>query len=128
MKKEIIIIDDDPIYRMIVSITLKNMDASLTIIECEDGEMGLAKLEHLKSSDAKIIVFLDINMPILNGWSFLEAIEKYNLNHPNQLIIYMVSSSIDKEDVLRAKEYGFVRGFLHKPLSKEDFTKIVDMV
>lgn len=125
MKKEIIIIDDDPIYRMIVSITIKGIDSSLRINECGDGKIGLAKLEHLKNSDAKIIVFLDINMPILDGWSFLDEIEKHNSYDLNHLIIYMVSSSIDKEDLLRAQQYGFVKNFLHKPLSMEDINTIV---
>lgn len=125
MKREIVIIDDDSIYRMVVSITLKNIDASLVIHECEDGQKGLAKLQDLTNSDAQIIVILDINMPVLDGWRFLDALEENKMYRPDQLVIYMVSSSIDKEDVLRAQHYGFVKRFLHKPLVKDDFASIV---
>ncbi len=56
-------------------------------------------------------MFLDINMPRLHGWGFLDEIEKCNFYNMNQLIIYIVSSSIDKSDILRAKRYGFLKGF-----------------
>lgn len=72
MKKEIFIKDDDPIHRMIVKRMINNIDSSLIINECENGEIGLSRIEDFKNSCHKIIVFLDINMPILNGWGFLD--------------------------------------------------------
>lgn len=127
MEKEIIIIDDDSIFRMIVSKTINKIDTSVIISECENGEIGLAKLESLTNSNHKIIVFLDINMPILDGWGFLDEIEKRNFYNLPQLLIYMVSSSIDINDILRAKQYEFIKGFFHKPLKRNEIKAIIEI-
>jgi len=127
MKKEIFIIDDDPIYAFIVSKMINRIDSSLVINQCENGKVGLTKLEYLRNSSHKIVVFLDLNMPILDGWEFLEEIEKCNFYNLHQLIIYIVSSSTDQRDKLKAKQFGFVRGFFHKPLFSEDIKKIIEI-
>ena len=125
MKKQILIIDDDPIYRMIVSRTIARIDASLAIEQCEDGQVGLSMLEHYTSSNTKIIILLDINMPVIDGWVFLDRITAINFYNLPQVLIYLVSSSTDESDLLKAKQYGFLGGFLHKPLHKEDLYSIL---
>jgi CheY-like chemotaxis protein len=125
MKKQILIIDDDPIYRMIVSRTISRIDASLSIDECENGQIGLSMLEHGDSTNTKIIILLDINMPIIDGWVFLDQIKANNFYNISQVLIYLVSSSTDESDLLKAKQYGFLGGFLHKPLQKEDICSIL---
>ena len=92
MKKELFIIDDDPIYRIIVSKITYAIDSTLIINQAENGEIGLAKLEYLKKSNAMIIVLLDINMPILDGWGFLDQLEKNEFYNIDQLLIYIVST------------------------------------
>jgi CheY-like chemotaxis protein len=69
MKKELYIIDDDLIFRMIVSKTINKMD-SLVINQCENGAIGLNMLKEQSDANYKIIVLLDINMPVIDGWSF----------------------------------------------------------
>lgn len=125
MKKEIFIIDDDPIYRMIVSRTINKIDPSLTINQCENGEIGLAMLQSERNTTHEIVVLLDINMPILNGWVFLDEIKKSNFYNILQLKIYIVSSSTDESDLLKSKQYVLEVPFYHKPLSKEDIKTII---
>lgn len=125
MKNEIFIIDDDPIYRLIVTKMIDNIDSSLIINHCENGEIGLDKLKNLKNSNHNIIVFLDINMPILDGWSFLEEIERSNFYNPNRLTIYIVSSSTDERDLLKSKNYQYLNGFYHKPLTIANIKTII---
>ena len=124
MKKEVFIIDDDPIYRIIVSKTIGKLDSSLVLNESENGEVGLAELEKIKDSNHEVFVLLDINMPIMDGWDFLDEIEKSNFYNIDHLKIYIVSSSIDESDKLKAEHYGFVQGFYHKPLTSENIKKI----
>lgn len=124
---ELFIIDDDPIYRLLVIRSISKLDSSLVIHQCENGEIGLTKLEAMKNADHKIIVFLDINMPILDGWGFLKEIEQCNFYNLPQLLIYMVSSSTDQSDLLKTKSYGFVKGFFHKPLRSDDVRKVIGM-
>lgn len=120
MNYQVFIIDDDPIYRMICKKMITTLDSSLIINQCENGEVGIEKLEYLKNSDQNIIVLLDINMPVLNGWGFLDKIEKSNLYNINQLNIYIVTSSVDQSDLLKSQQYSFLKGFISKPLSRED--------
>lgn len=122
---KVFIIDDDKIYRVIVSKMLKIIDSSIAIEESENGEMGLASLKNQNDLNQKIIVLLDINMPIINGWEFLELIEKNDFFKLSHLKIYMVSSSTDESDILKAKQYEFISGFIHKPLSRQDIEEII---
>ena len=92
MKKELFIIDDDPIQRIIISKMVKLVDSSLEINQIGNGEKGLDKLEKIKYSNHPVILILDINMPVLDGWGFLDKIEKANFYNLPQLFIYMVSS------------------------------------
>ncbi len=125
MKKEIFIIDDDPIYRLIVSKTISSIDSSLQIVECENGEIGLTKLKSKKNPNHEIIVLLDINMPVLDGWGVLNEIEKTNSLKESLLSVYIVSSSTDKSDVLKSEEYKFLKGFFSKPFKREDIKAII---
>mgnify|MGYP003119965134 CR=1 FL=1 len=127
MKKEIFIIDDDPIYRLIVSKTIKNIDSSLPITECENGEIGLAKLESTKNMDDEIIVLLDINMPVSDGWDVLDELEKNNFHQLSLLSIYLVSSSTDKSDLIKSNAYKFIKGFISKPFKREDIKSVIGL-
>jgi CheY-like chemotaxis protein len=128
MNREIFIIDDDAIFRMIVSRAISSISPDTTIYECENGAIGLTNLKKQLISNQKLIVFLDINMPVVDGWQFLQDIKNNHLDEIPQLLIYIVSSSTDESDLLKAKEYNFVKGFLHKPLYKEVLNSILKIV
>ncbi len=127
MKKEIFIIDDDPIYRLIVSKTINNIDSTLQIVECENGEIGLAKLESINNLEHEIIVLLDINMPVIDGWGVLKEIEKTNSPKQYLLSVYIVSSSTDESDILKSKNFKFLKGFFSKPFKREDIKAIIGL-
>src|SRR6056297_1715874 len=99
MKKELFIVDDDQVFRLIVSKMIKYRDATVGICECENGEIGLAELKKRENAAHKMIVLLDINMPVVDGWTFLEEIEKNGFYNLPQLDIYMVTSSVDESDI-----------------------------
>jgi len=103
------------------------IDCSLIVDQSENGKIGLEKLEKIKNSNHTTIVILDINMPVLDGWGFLDQIEKCHFYNLPQLFIYIVSSSTDESDILKARQYSFIKRFLHKPLSKEDIGTIINL-
>jgi CheY-like chemotaxis protein len=116
--QEILLIDDDPVINFINKKVVESEFPHDRIIILED---GLSAIEYIRINPGKsYLVFLDINMPIMNGWEFLEAIS----NEPKKfdLKIYMLTSSVDESDKNKARENKQVLSYLSKPL-KTDFLK-----
>jgi CheY-like chemotaxis protein len=112
----IFLVDDDPINNLINRRLLGKTGISDQIIEFLGAEEALEQIKLLNEKDS-LLIFLDINMPVLNGWEFLDMyIELFS--HRNDKII-ILSSSIDYQDRQKAMEYPIVSGFLEKPLSLE---------
>lgn len=126
MKKEVFIIDDDPIIRLIVKKMIHHSDSAVLCHPCANGKIGLEAMEPFLNSANPISVLLDINMPVLDGWGVLDHLEKLNLATIKNIQLYIVSSSMDKSDVLKANQYGLVKKFFHKPLKKEDVLEILN--
>lgn len=126
MNKTVLIVDDDPIVRLIIKNMIHNMDRSVNCHQCVNGEVGLTVLETLQNSTDIIVVLLDINMPVLNGWGFLDGLQKINLDSFNKFQLYIVTSSIDESDKIKAQSYPVIKKFYHKPLSKQDITEILN--
>lgn len=129
MKKiEIIaLIDDDETYIYISKRMLKQID---NINKIEVFGNGLDGLNYLKSNiDNPLllpeIIFLDLSMPIMDGWQFLEELVNLDAANLKKITIYICSSSISPYDIDRAKSLNAVTGYIIKPLSKEDFTKLI---
>ena len=117
------IIDDDPVFVLLFKKILMKLGKYKTIVNFENGQLALDVLvEKFKNNDSlPNIIFLDINMPILDGWEFLKALDKHNFK--DQLNIYMVSSSIDATEIKKSKKYKMVKNFISKPISASDFLK-----
>lgn len=127
MNKKFFIIDDDSIYRMMAKIIINRLDNNLLVEQYENGEIALEKLGAIKNTTDKIIILLDINMPILDGWSFLDEMEKGIFSELNQPIIFMVSSSADESDFIKSQQYSIVKGFLQKPLKNQHIIDLISM-
>jgi CheY-like chemotaxis protein len=123
------VIDDDPQSNLIVKLTIKKYLHPLEIRIFTDPAEGL---EWIKNSnigeltESKTILLLDINMPLMSGWEFLEKFEKFDIKVQHQFIIFMLSSSVDDRDFEMAKSYKTVRGYFVKPLNKEELLELVD--
>jgi len=116
-----IVIDDDPINNLLCSKRIEKNVQDAIVITFTDAEKGL---DYLKSSFSKPnvgkgILFLDINMPITSGWEFIQQFEKVDTVIKNQILVYILSSSINQNDKLKAKSYPDIIDYIEKPLSVE---------
>ena len=126
MLDKILCIDDDPITLMLCRKVVEKVGFANNIITAHNGEDAIHYFDTLfeeyklnNSVTSPKLVLLDLNMPIMDGWGFLETyISKgyQNIFTATQFIV--LSSSIDPYDINRAKTYP-VRGFLSKPITKE---------
>ncbi|SHN13600.1 CheY chemotaxis protein or a CheY-like REC (receiver) domain [Cyclobacterium lianum] len=112
----IVLIDDDPINNLINKRLINKLNLTPKTIEFLEAEQAL---EYLKNPDLekKVLILVDINMPVMNGWDFLSQYVELE-NQRNDRII-MLSSSIDFQDRQKSKEFPFVSGFIEKPLTHE---------
>lgn len=118
---EIWIVDDDQVITYITQRLLHNADPSLKVSGYLSAKMALEKLRI--DGDCPDILLLDINMPGITGWEFLDELKKLG----RFVNVYMYSSSIDPEDVKRARAYPMVREFLSKPLDMKTIHHLLDM-
>jgi CheY-like chemotaxis protein len=122
MNLETIIVDDDPIVIYLHKVMLADGGVCNNPSTAYDGEQALNHIIHSDKKNCNYLVFLDINMPIMNGWEFLDAIQ--TLPFSNQIFVVMATSSLDSSDREKSHQYHQVIGFAEKPLNEETCKKI----
>jgi CheY-like chemotaxis protein len=126
----ICLIDDDEINRFVMAKTIRVSGIDASVITFPNGRQAMLEfLEHASDPAAlPDLIFLDINMPLMNGWEFLEEFERLERLFAKDMAIYMVSSSIDARDIQRSKTYRHVIDFIEKPLTAEKISQLLDTV
>ncbi len=126
--KRFLLVDDDLINNSLTKMILKKSFDEVHINAFNIPEDGL---EYMKSEsgyntiDGRTTLFLDINMPTMSGWEYLEAFELFDAAIKEQYDIYILSSSVDPKDINRAKANPHVIDFIEKPLNKAILIKII---
>ncbi len=118
-----IVIDDDPLNNTICRLTIKKALGTVEVITFTDPQQGLQYIDDQYSNtsgdDAGTVLFLDINMPIMNGWEFLEKYECLNNSVKSAIKVYILSSSVDDRDIEKAQSNKNIVNYLAKPITKE---------
>lgn len=126
MSKTILILDDDPVVTLIIKKMVYIIDSNTKCFSFKNGELGLDFLKEFSFSSGNLIVLIDINMPVLDGWGFLDELQKTNFKHFNKTKFCIVSSSTDVDDQQKCKDYPMIHKFYHKPLYKQDLIEILN--
>ena len=128
MKKisSLYVIDDDKIYHFLLKNLFKQNGIDVVSTFFLNGHDAI---EYIKRGEGDNhlpdLILLDVNMPIMNGWQFLEEFGKISSGLTKMPTIYMISSSNNEVDINKSKEFnGAVKGYFLKPICKEDLDKI----
>jgi len=130
MIKKVLCVDDDTISLTISQLLLKRTGFASEVVTAIDGSDALDYFEKIFASDphsienAPELILLDINMPIMNGWEFLEAYVPLYASKLSKTRIVILSSTIDPEDFAQAKKYPVVIQFISKPLSIDNLEEL----
>jgi two-component system chemotaxis response regulator CheY len=120
------VVDDDSVYQFTASRTLKATHLANQILQFQNGKEALAFLKDAGGNHPlPDIIFLDLNMPITDGWAFLEEFSRFRSGLGKEIRIYVVSSSIDPRDRNRAIKFPEVSDYIEKPVSITKFSEVL---
>jgi CheY-like chemotaxis protein len=123
MLDQILCVDDDPITLMLCKKVIIKASFSNEIITSQNGEEALHYFNTLKYANTEQLkkhpqlIFLDLNMPVMGGWEFLDHFNSEAFSEFKNIKIIVLSSTIDPEDLEKSKTYPMVIDFLSKPIT-----------
>jgi len=122
------IIDDDGIYIKLVKKIIETKKLCKNLLVFNDGKESIdyfeTLLQNLSVKNIPEIIFLDLNMPVMDGWEFLERFTKIRNRLDKKITLYVVSSSINPTDMDRAKSLEHVTDYLIKPIKIKELEDI----
>lgn len=124
--KTLLLIDDDEITNLFNRIIFKesNIAKKITVYDNAIGAIEMIKLKIQKKDTLPELIFLDINMPIMNGWDFLDQISFLPHSVRDSIKIVMLSASANPDDIARSNRYHFVKGYACKPINADKIKTI----
>ena len=122
------IIDNDEVYQYTVTRSIKSHQLVKKVLIFSDGEQAMQFLINNIADNENIpdIIFLDISMPIMDGWQFLEEYVKLKPRISKPIIIYVITSSLDPVDYEQAKKISEISDYIVKPIKPDMLKDIIE--
>ena len=124
----ILLVDDDEPTNFLNKMILEDVNCAQTIEVAESGQSALSYLENASETGDPVVpdlIFLDINMPAMNGWEFLEQYSSLDKQRKANVVIVMLTTSLNPDDRAKASKMPDVSGFETKPLTPEKLQAIL---
>ena len=123
----VFVVVDDDIYQFTIGVTLKSIPQVGSIITFCNGAEALEHILAHQNEEDELpdIIFLDINMPVMDGFQFMEEFNEILPKLNKNIKVYMVSSSMDPKDLKKAKRIDEISDYLVKPLNSKDIKEIL---
>jgi CheY-like chemotaxis protein len=130
MNRKVFCIDDDEITLMLCKMVISKSSFSNEVTTALNGEEAITLLEkQFEEGSYPDLILLDLNMPVMNGWEFLDYYKKVGFEKKyKQIKIFILSSTIDPQEINKIKNYPFVADFLSKPISVEMIDKLKSLL
>ena len=127
VKDSVCIIDDDHIFIYGVKRLMEETSFCDNLLVYQNGQDAIDDLKDkvTKGLNLPSIIFLDLNMPLMTGWEFLDEYLQIDGQDPTESKVYIVSSSIDPKDLLRIKDYHVISNYILKPVTSDDLQNII---
>lgn len=124
---QIFLIDDDPVFVFLLTKIILSVYEDIDISHFGDGQQAIMHLQAITDNPKLLpdVIFLDLSMPVMDGWEFLEEYIRLIPRLKKKINLYIVSSSISPDDILRSKRYPEVSDFLVKPIDAEQIAQIL---
>lgn len=123
----IYVIDDAPLDNMIFKMLMKRVSGEINVDAIDNGQNAINKLTLLSETEPECLpdyIFLDLNMPEMDGWEFLTEYSRLKIDKFKKTHIYILSSSIHHEDLVKSQSNPLVEDFINKPLNLENLKTI----
>jgi CheY-like chemotaxis protein len=121
------VIDDDEMYVFAVKKLIEKVDLTDRTVYFENGKVALNYIDECihHSSLLPEVILLDLNMPVTNGWQFIKEFKKLKIRIEKRITIYIISSTVNTEEIQRAKQIEEITDFVCKPVTIDTFTQIL---
>ena len=119
------LIDDDTVSLFVAEQTLRLEGSMAPIISFLGANEAWAYLQSRLVSEPPEFIFLDLNMPVTDGWAFLDILAPHAAALKDRCHIYLLTSSLALADTAKAQDHALVQGIIHKPLDEDAIRTVV---